>query len=47
MQALIPGVLIRLQVSGDTYRYHASKNGQPFYCPAELAQSPAAGSALE
>jgi hypothetical protein len=47
MQSLVPGVLIRLEAAGKTYRYHASANGQPFYCPAELAESPAQGGIFE
>lgn len=43
-QALVPGVLIRLTLDGETYRYHAAKNGQPFYCPNDRAETPSPNS---
>lgn len=47
MQSLVPGVLIRLAANGKNYRYHATTQGQPFYCPAELAETPAQGDIYE
>ena len=38
--ALVPGMLMVLNVAGRSYRYHASTNGEPAYCPAERAESP-------
>ena len=40
---ITPGVLIRLEVDGKTYRYHASSEGEPFPCPEDRAEPPAAG----
>jgi hypothetical protein len=40
---ITPGVLIRLEVDGKTYRYHASPEGEPFPCPDDRAEPPAAG----
>ena len=40
---LTPGVLIRLEVDGKAYRYHASSEGEPFPCPDDRAEPPAAG----
>lgn len=42
-QALVPGVLIVLGAGGQTYRYHASGDGEPFHCPQDRAQPPIAG----
>ncbi|HET6592755.1 MAG TPA: hypothetical protein VFG48_07555 [Xanthomonadales bacterium] len=42
-QALVPGVLIVLRAGGQTYRYHASGDGEPFHCPQDRAQPPIAG----
>jgi len=41
--AIQPGWLILLNVNGETYRYHAGRNGLPFYCPADRAEAPAMG----
>jgi hypothetical protein len=41
MQVLTPGVLIVLAADGKHYRYHAKRFGEPFYCEAERAESPA------
>ncbi len=41
MQVMVPGVLIKLQVNGVEYRYHATTSGRPFYCPAGQAETPA------
>ncbi|MDX2418253.1 MAG: hypothetical protein QNK19_12400 [Xanthomonadales bacterium] len=43
MDVLVPGVRIILRVDNAIYRYHAIPNGQPFYCPNDLAESPAVG----
>jgi hypothetical protein len=40
-QALMPGVLIVLGADGKTFLYHASSDGEPFYCPENRAQRPA------
>jgi hypothetical protein len=42
-QALVPGTLIVLQVGRKTFAYHASRDGQPFHCPPDQAETPAAG----
>jgi hypothetical protein len=42
-QALVPGTLIVLQVGRETFAYHARNDGQPFHCPPERAEQPAAG----
>jgi hypothetical protein len=39
-QALVPGVLIFLDVDGRTYGYHARKGGKPFHCPTKQAVMP-------
>ena len=41
--ALVPGILIVLNVTGRSYRYHASTNGEPAYCPAERVESAGGG----
>ena len=41
--ALRPGVLIMLTIGNTAYRYHAKPAGQPFYCPAERAESMVVG----
>jgi hypothetical protein len=40
-QALVPGVLILLNVGDDAYGYHAKTDGKPFYCPRERIEIPA------
>jgi hypothetical protein len=42
-QALVPGTLIVLQVGRKTFAYHARSDGQPFHCPPDRAEQPAAG----
>jgi len=42
-QALVPGTLIVLQVGRKTFLYHARRDGQPFRCPPDRAEQPAAG----
>jgi len=37
--ALVPGVLIMVKVGNTAYRYHGSRDQQPFYCPDSLAES--------
>ena len=40
-QALVPGVLILLNVGDEAYGYHAKSDGKPFYCPRERLEIPA------
>ena len=40
-QALVPGVLILLNVGDEAYGYHAKSDGKPFYCPRERIEIPA------
>lgn len=40
-EALVPGLLIILQVGEEGYGYHAGQGGQPFYCPRERVEIPA------
>jgi len=40
-QALVPGVLILLNVDDEAYGYHAKNDGKPFYCPRERIEIPA------
>jgi hypothetical protein len=42
-QALVPGTLIILRVGRKTFLYHARREGQPFHCPSDRAEQPAAG----
>lgn len=37
-QALVRGVLILFTFDGTEYRFHASRNGEPFYCPLDRAE---------
>ena len=39
-QALIPGVLIHLDVGGKAHEYHAKHGGKPFHCPQERTEQP-------
>ena len=39
-QALVPGVLIFLNVGDDAYGYHAKNDGKPLYCPSRQAVIP-------
>jgi len=43
IDVLVPGIRIIFRVGNEIYRYHAIPNGQPFYCPNDRAESPAAG----
>jgi hypothetical protein len=45
--AIVPGVLILLKSGGETHRYHAGLNREPFYCPAERAEAPVYGQGEE
>ncbi|MEJ2330086.1 MAG: hypothetical protein P8Z33_09520 [Gammaproteobacteria bacterium] len=45
--AIVPGILILLKSGGETYRYHAGLNREPFYCPAERAEAPVYGQGEE
>lgn len=40
-QALVPGVLILLQVDGKSFGYHAKDGAKPFHCPRERVEVPA------
>ena len=40
-QALVPGVLILLQVEDKSFDYHAKNDAKPFYCPRERVEAPA------
>ena len=40
-QALVPGVLIILTSGQENFSYHASRSGEPFYCPGGRVQPPA------
>ena len=40
-QALVPGVLILLQVDDKSFGYHAKDGAKPFYCPRERIEAPA------
>jgi len=42
MQALVPGMLIMLKSGDKAYRYHASTDASPAYCPNSRAESPSA-----
>ena len=39
-QALVPGVLILLNVGDEAYGYHAKTDGKPFYCPRKRVEMP-------
>jgi len=39
---LTPGYEIVLEVHGGEYHYHAGRRGEPFLCPRERLESPAA-----
>ena len=41
-QALVPGTVIYLKVDTMIHAYHARVAGQPFYCPRERVEPPAA-----
>jgi len=40
-EALVPGLLIILQVGEEGYGYHARQGGEPFHCPRERVEIPA------
>ena len=42
-QALVPGTWIIFKVDETLYRYHAALFSEPFYCPDDRAEPPAAG----
>ena len=42
-QALVPGVLIFLQVGNEVHGYHAQIGAKPFYCPRQRAEQPLSG----
>ena len=46
-QALVPGVLLKLEAGGTLYRYHGRMNGKLFLCPNDRAQEPAYGPGQE
>jgi len=43
--ALVPGLLIILQVGEEGYGYHAGQGSEPFYCPRERVEIPASTTA--
>lgn len=43
---LTPGVFILLELDGTLYRYHGTRGGEPFPCPDDRAEPPAAGMAI-
>ncbi len=46
-QAIVPGVLVILEIDGVFYRYHGRTEGKLTYCPEERAQEPAYGPGKE
>lgn len=42
-QALVPGYFILLRANGEDSAYHAGRDGQPFFCPAERSRGLEAG----
>ena len=40
---LVPGAWIVLKADSVTYRYHAARGYEPFYCPDEQAEPPVLG----
>lgn len=46
-QALVPGTWIIFKVDETLYRYHAALHSEPFYCPDDRAESPAAGAGAD
>jgi len=46
-QAIIPGVLVKLDTGGTLYRYHGRMNSKLFFCPADRAREPAYGPGQE
>lgn len=46
-QALVPGVLLLLEVDGTIYHYHGAAGRSLFHCPAGRAQAPAYGQGQE
>ena len=40
-QALVPGFRVRIDAGAEILEYHASRRGQPFYCPPERVVDPA------
>jgi hypothetical protein len=41
-QALVPGTVIYLKVDNTIHAYHARYGGEPFYCPRDRVEPPAA-----
>jgi len=46
-QAIVPGVLLLLEVNGKIYRYHGGSRSELFHCPDDRAEAPAYGSGEE
>ena len=46
-QALVPGLLVKLETGGMLYRYHGRMKSQLFFCPDDRAQEPAYGPGQE
>lgn len=46
-EALVPGTWIIFKVGETVHRYHAALNSEPFYCPDDRAEPPAAGAGAD
>ena len=46
-QAIVPGLLLLLEVDGTVYRYHGRTGSSLFYCPDARAEAPAYGPGQE
>lgn len=46
-QALVPGVLLLLEVNGTIYHYHGSDGRSLFFCPPDRVRAPAYGQGQE
>jgi hypothetical protein len=42
-QAIVPGVLVKLEAGGVSYRYHGRSETELVYCPDDRAEDPAYG----
>lgn len=41
LDVLTPGYYVVLEIDGQTYRYHAGRDGAPFLCPEGRSEAPA------
>ena len=46
-QALVPGMLLLLEVNGTIYHYHGSDGRSLFHCPSDRVRAPAYGQGQE